>query len=38
MFVVGWREEANCLIRFSEELAQNPLRTVHCLSFDQAKI
>ncbi len=25
------------LIHFSEELAQNPLKTVHYLSFDKAK-
>ena len=26
------------LIYFSEELAQNPLKTVHCLSFNKAKL
>jgi hypothetical protein len=26
------------IIHFSEELAQNPLKTIHCLSFDEAKL
>gem|GEM_PF-1551568 len=31
-------DEVTGLIPFSEELAQNPLRTVHCLSFNRAEI
>jgi len=29
--------EAGGLIHFSEELGQNPLKTVHCLSFYKAR-